>query len=101
MNVSERRVSFGGIQSVALKSFTSAAMRVGSSDASKRVIGPTPLTPFSTLSHTWDAPMPMGDTTPSPVMTTLRFDMFGCAARNGERDGGGAPNDYCLTWFLT
>ena len=43
--MSERRVSLGGIQSAELKPFTSAAMRVGSADASKRVMGATPLTP--------------------------------------------------------
>src|SRR5205085_11881768 len=40
-----------------------------------RVIGPTPLTPFSTLSHAWAMPFPTGETIPSPVTTTLRFDI--------------------------
>src|SRR5690348_17457101 len=75
MNVSERRVSFGCIQSAALKPFTSAAMRVGSTDASKCVMGPTPLTPFRRLSQADATVLPTGETTPSPVTTTLRFDM--------------------------
>jgi hypothetical protein len=81
MNVSERRVSFNGIQSAALKSFTSAAMRVGSRDASNFVMGPTPLTPFSRFAQATAAPLPTGDTMPRPVTTTFRFDMFGGASR--------------------
>src|SRR5512140_3819667 len=101
MKVSARRVSFGCIQSAALKFFTSAAMRVGSCDASNLVMGPTPLTPFSTFSHACAAPMPTGETTPSPVMTALRFDMIGCAPEGGTQEGAAAPEGYCLTWFLT
>ena len=37
----------------ALKPFTSAAMRVGSTEASNCVIGPTPLTPLRRLSQAW------------------------------------------------
>src|SRR5512132_2108349 len=101
MKRSERRVSFCGIQSAELKPFTSAAMRVGSADASNLVMGPTPLVPLRTFSHTWAAPMPTGDTTPSPVMTTLRFDMFGCAPGGGAREGASAPKDCYLAWLLT
>src|SRR5258706_2732725 len=75
MKRSERRVSLSGIQSAELKPFTAAAMRVGSCAASNRVIGPTPLTPASRFFHASAAPMPTGETMPSPVTTTLRFDM--------------------------
>ena len=76
MKVSERRVSFNAIQSAALNPFTSAAMRVGNAEASNFVIGPTPLTPFRTLSQALAMPIPTGDTMPSPVTTTFRFDML-------------------------
>src|SRR5258708_24442038 len=75
MKRSERRVSLSGIQSAEVKPFTSAAMRVGRSEASNFVIGPTPLRPLRRLSQAWGTPMPTGDTIPRPVTTTLRFDM--------------------------
>src|SRR5690348_16154994 len=87
MNVSERRVSFGCIQSAALKPFTSAAIFVGSTDASKCVIGSTPLTPFSRLSQAATTVLPTGETTPSPVTTTLRFDMVVSSGRARRRSG--------------
>src|SRR5450432_3062600 len=83
MKRSERRVSFNAIQSAEVNPFTSAAMRVGSSVASNFVMGPTPLTPFSRLSHALARPIPTGDTMPSPVTTTLRFDMVVVRAGNG------------------
>src|SRR5678809_546989 len=86
MKRSERRVSFGGIQSTDLKPFTSAAMRVGSAEASNLVIGPTPLTPASRCAQASAMPMPTGETMPSPVTTTLRFDMdVAHGAPAGER----------------
>src|SRR3954463_9504127 len=85
MNVSERRVSFSGIQSAALKFFTSAAMRVGSSDASNFVMGPTPPMPWVMLRHASAAPLPTGETTPRPVTTTLRFDIMGGADSGSAR----------------
>src|SRR3954470_5726454 len=98
MKVSERRVSFGCIQSVALKFLTSAAMRVGRTDASKCVMGPTPLTPFSRLSQADATVLPTGDTTPRPVTTTLRFDMcFGVGAPiTPQRNAAGLLLDVAL-----
>src|SRR4051794_28157456 len=89
MNVSERRVSFNDIQSAALKSFTSAAMRVGSSDASNLVMGPTPPTPWRMLRHISAAPLPTGETTPRPVTTTLRFDIWRARIHEPARSDGG------------
>src|SRR4051812_29253883 len=86
MKRSERRVSFGCIQSADLKPFTSAAMRVGNADASNFVMGPTPLTPARTFSQAWATVFPTGETRPSPVTTTLRFDMVGGATRYGSRE---------------
>src|SRR5512138_3440502 len=87
MNVSERRVSLGCIQSAGLKPFTSAAMRVGSTEASKCVMGPTPLTPFSRLPQASASVLPTGETMPSPVTTTLRFDILWCGgARLARRE---------------
>src|SRR6187549_695483 len=100
MNVSERRVSLSGIQSEAVNPFTSAAMRVGSSDASKRVIGPTPLVPFSRFGHATAMPLPIGDTIPRPVTTTLRFDIFGGARRGGCRASGPWPGELLLDVVL-
>src|SRR5688572_33019706 len=84
MNRSARRVSFGGIQSDEVNPFTSAAMRVGNAEASNLVMGPTPLTPASRFFHASGAPIPTGDTTPSPVTTTLRFDMDSAHATRGR-----------------
>jgi hypothetical protein len=84
MKVSERRVSFGCIQSAALKPFTSAAMRVGSDRGVELRDGTHPLTPFSRLAQASLMPLPTGETMPSPVTTTLRFDIT-----------------YCLTWLFT
>ena len=113
MNVSERRVSFSGIQSEAVKPFTSAAMRVGSTEASKRVIGPTPLRPLSRLSQALAIPRPTGDTTPRPVTTTLRLVIRSLSETGGDAGGAGRPQEaaprgrrapsrhYCLMWPLT
>ena len=101
MKVSERRVSFSGIQSAALKPFTSAAKRVGSAAASNLVMGPTPLAPLSRLSQACATPMPTGETMPSPVTTTFRFDMVGGAALRSRAIPGCAGDGYCLTWPLT
>src|SRR5688500_17780512 len=99
MKRSERRVSFGGIQSCEVKPFTSAAMRVGNADASNFVIGPTPLTPFRRFSQAWAAPIPTGETIPSPVTTTLRFDID--MARPVEWRARELLRGYCLAWPLT
>src|ERR1700737_3827841 len=96
MNVSERRVSLSGIQSAALKFFTSPAMRGGSREWSNRVMGPTPLAPFSRLSQASAAPLPTGDTMPRPVTTTLRFDMFGGASPDQPARMGNIPGRLLL-----
>src|SRR3954463_14614846 len=97
MKRSERRVSFGCIQSAELKPFTSAAMRVGSIDASNFVMGPTPLTPRVRFSQAWATVLPTGETTPSPVTTTRRFDMLGARRkRYGARRREKAPRGLLL-----
>src|SRR3954452_12861293 len=97
MKRSERRVSFGCIQSAETKPFTSAAIRVGSSDASNLVIGPTPLTPRVRLPHASATVLPTGEMRPSPVTTTLRFDILGGAAKDAAPGRGETPGGYCLT----
>src|SRR5206468_2536652 len=54
------------------KSRTSPAMRAGSAEASKRVIGPMPERPATRLSQFASMPMPSGVTRPRPVTTTRR-----------------------------
>src|SRR5208282_4097120 len=52
------------------KFFTSAAILVGSLLTSKRVTGPAALTPRLTLPQNVARSLPLGEITPSPVMTT-------------------------------
>src|SRR6476469_4333927 len=101
MKRSERRVSLGCIQSDDTNPFTSEAIRVGRRDASNLVLGPTPLTPRVRLPHASATVLPTGETRPSPVTTTLRFDMLGGAAKDAAPGRGETPGGYCLTWPLT
>src|SRR3954465_1509314 len=55
------------------KSGTSAATRTGCWDASNVRIGPTPLRPLTHAFQNASLPTPLGATTPSPVITTLRM----------------------------
>ena len=48
-------------------------MRVGKSEASKRVMGPAPDSPANMRFHVGSTPVPNGDTIPSPVTTTRRM----------------------------
>src|SRR5690606_19064304 len=70
-------MSFGGIQRLASKSFTSPEIRVAKADASKWVIGPIPERPATTPSQLEARSLPSGDGMPMPVMATRRLDMFG------------------------
>src|SRR5690554_3299416 len=70
-------MSFGGIQRLASKSFTSPEIRVAKADASKWVIGPIPERPATTPSQLEARSLPSGDRMPMPVMATRRLDMFG------------------------
>ena len=54
------------------KSFTSAAMDAGKVEASKRVMGPTPLAPLTMPDHVVGQSLPRGVTAPTPGMTTRR-----------------------------
>src|SRR3954470_16005335 len=72
MNRSFRRASFLSMNLAGSKLFTSPAMRLGRSLASKRVMGPTPDLPAMAASHDSLVPMPKGVTRPIPVTTTLR-----------------------------
>jgi hypothetical protein len=109
MKVSERRVSFTGIQSAALKPFTSAAMRVGNAEASNFVMGPTPVLPWTRLSQASRTVFPTGETMPSPVTTTLRGGsplgdrIITMVSARGTVSGpaGSSGRDYCLTCALT
>src|SRR5437867_1343347 len=96
MKRSERRVSFNGIQSADLKPLTSAAIRVGSADASNFVIGPTPLTPPRRFFQASATPIPTGETIPSPVTTTFLLDMVSahrpCAKHVAEKRSGKLKN---------
>src|ERR1019366_7295156 len=61
---------------VTSKLFTSAAILTGCADASKLRIGPTPLMPFKQADQKASLPIPLGATTPRPVMTTLRISAY-------------------------
>ena len=57
------------------KSFTSPAMRTGKSAASNSVMGPMPDFPAISAFQNSSVPMPTGETTPMPVITTLLFSL--------------------------
>jgi hypothetical protein len=56
-----------------LKSGTSAAIFTGWEEASKVLIGPTPLTRSTQFFQYASLPMPFGATSPKPVTTSLRM----------------------------
>src|SRR5688500_2776397 len=93
MKVSKRRASFAARYWLTSKPLTSPAIRDGSEDASKRVIGPIPDFPASMLPQACGTPTPTGDTMPRPVTTTLRLAKSapwresGCFPRSNEVDG--------------
>ena len=62
------------MKSVASKSETSPASWVAYLDGSKRVIRPIPDVPASVAFHQASVPIPVGATTPSPVMTARSSD---------------------------
>jgi len=64
--------SFFSIHSSGWNPFTSAAIRVTKAVVSKRVIGPTPLSPASSARQVDSVPTPSGETRPTPVTTTRR-----------------------------
>src|SRR5262249_13284005 len=66
-----RSLSFLEMKRSKSKSLTSAATRHDNFDASKRVIGPVPLTPRAVASQNASRPIPLGLTAPIPVTTTL------------------------------
>ena len=63
--------SFLSMKSSGLKFFNSQANRVLNLDASKRVIGPAPLTPAIKLFQNSGTVLPSGVSAPNPVTTTL------------------------------
>src|SRR5690349_10726961 len=85
MNGSIFFTSFGAIHCVGSKSFTSPAMRVANALASKRVIGPMPLTPPTTFFQAVSMSLPTGDTMPRPVTTTRRLLMLCSTAAAARR----------------
>src|SRR5437588_12070776 len=72
MKVSMRRASFGDRYGETSKSFTSPAIWLESRDASKRVMRVMPGFPARALSQACWTVLPIGQTMPSPVTTTLR-----------------------------
>src|SRR5258708_2961448 len=85
MKRSLRRASFLSMNCAASKPFTSPAMWQGSSEASKRVIGPTPLLPAIAACHVASVPIPRGVTSPRPVTTTLRSTLCILMLARGQR----------------
>src|SRR5580704_13352324 len=73
MKSSMRRASLGEMYWLTSKSRTWPPKRAGNADTSKRVIGPMPLSPRSTVSHAEATVLPTGDTMPRPVTTTRRL----------------------------
>src|SRR5258708_5334465 len=71
MKRSLRRASFLSMYCSGLNPFTSPAMRLGSSFASKWVMRPIPLLPETHACQAASVPIPMGVTKPRPVTTTL------------------------------
>src|SRR5687768_14521425 len=65
--------SFFSTQRNGSNPFTSQAKWVECWDASKSVIGPAPDLPASRPAQVSSVPIPRGDTSPTPVTTTLRF----------------------------
>ena len=65
--------SFFSIQARGSKPFTSQAKRVECWEASNSVMGPAPERPARRPCQVSSVPMPRGDTSPTPVTTTLRF----------------------------
>ena len=59
----------------ASKFFTSPAMRTGNPSVSNSVIGPMPDLPAISAFQNSSVPMPTGETTPIPVITTLLFSI--------------------------
>src|SRR5688572_31547241 len=74
MNGSILRSSFADRYFSASNPATAPWKRTGHALTSKRVIGPIPLLPSSTLFHAVSTVLPTGETMPRPVMTTRRFD---------------------------
>src|SRR5512139_274440 len=91
MNGSIRLISFRSMNSSGLNPFTSAAMVVENSDASKRVMGPIPDFPARIASQVGRTPTPRGVTPPSPVTTTLRMSFLPPAPLEGP-----GPRRYFL-----
>ena len=64
--------SFFSTQRSGSKPFTSAAKRAECCEASKSVMGAAPERPSRRPAQVSSVPMPSGDTSPTPVTTTLR-----------------------------
>jgi hypothetical protein len=64
--------SFFSTQRSGSKPFTSQAKRAECCEASKSVMGPAPERPALSADQLSSVPMPTGDTSPTPVTTTLR-----------------------------
>src|SRR6185369_9375567 len=73
MNSSMRRASLGERYFSSWKSFTAPPNLQGNSLTSKRVIGPMPLTPLTTLAQAVSTVLPTGEMMPIPVTTTRRL----------------------------
>ena len=72
--------NLSGMNGSGSKSCTSPATRIGWLDASNERIGPTPLCPSTHACQKASLPTPLGATTPTPVITTLRMTIPRSAA---------------------
>jgi hypothetical protein len=71
-----RRASFGDMYSSTLKSFTSPATWLARRAGSNRVMRVMPGLPASALPQACATVLPIGQTIPRPVTTTLRRDTY-------------------------
>ena len=79
IKVSIRRASLAGMYCSTSKSFTSPAIWELKLLASNLVILLMPDLPATIFAQAVCVPIPTGETTPRPVTTTLRFDIFKCS----------------------
>src|SRR5687768_4283276 len=76
--------SFFSIHWSGSKFLTSPAKRVENADASKRVMGPMPVTPPQRASQFASVPIPTGETRPMPVTTTRLLKIPPCPCPRRE-----------------
>src|SRR5690242_15858536 len=82
------------------RSGTSPAICTGWLEASKQRIGPTPLWPLTQEDQKAALPMPLGATTPNPVIATRRMAplQYGLWIVAGGSSRGGVACESVLQW---